>query len=95
MKAKMTSSDILTYITSARRGTNAWKGTTEASITHWKKQVQKYERLCEPAERFSDGQKMTMLQNALHAIDQLASVKQNVALNLVLQASHMINIVVC
>ena len=44
-KAKMTSSDILTYITSARLGTNAWKGTTEAFITHWQKQVQKYERL--------------------------------------------------
>jgi len=79
-KAKMASSDLLTYITSTRLGTTAWRGATEGFITHWQKQVRKYERLCEPTEHFSDGQKMTMLQNAVNPVDQLAAVKQNAEL---------------
>jgi hypothetical protein len=79
-KAKMNSSDLLTYITSAKLGSGVWSGSTEAFITHWQNQVRLYERLCEATERFSDGQKTTMLQNAVGTIDALAAVRQNAEL---------------
>ena len=77
-KAKMNSSDLLTYITSAKLGTGNWRGTTESFITHWQNQIRLNERVCATIELFSDGQKKTMLQNAVNPIDQLAAVKQNV-----------------
>ena len=37
-KAKIASSDLLTYITSARIGSGDWKGTTHGFVLHWQRQ---------------------------------------------------------
>jgi hypothetical protein len=70
-KAKIESSVILSYITSAKLGDGSWNGTTEAFIIHWQNQVCLYEKRGPPTDHFSDGQKRIMLQNAVNGIDEL------------------------
>ncbi len=70
-KASMTSSQLLSYITSARLGTGEWKGTTEAFITNWKNQVKIYERQVDTNDKFLDHMKKIMLQNAVFPIEEL------------------------
>jgi hypothetical protein len=74
-KAKIESSVILSYITSASLVDGSWKGTTEAFIIHWKNQVCLCEKHGPPTDHFSDGQKRIMLQNAVNGIDELCQVK--------------------
>ena len=74
-KAKMESSVILSYITSAKLGEGTWNGTTEAFIIHWQNQVRLYEKHVPPSDHFSDGQKRVMLQNSVHGINELRQVK--------------------
>jgi hypothetical protein len=76
-KAMMDSSTILSYITSARIGSGEWRGTTEGFIMYWLNQVQLYEHQVDPTEHFSDGQKRTMLENAVQDISELKQVKNN------------------
>jgi hypothetical protein len=75
-KAAMDSSTILSYITSAKLGDHGtWKGTTESFITHWQDQVRLYEQQVPLSDHFSDGQKRTMLENAVTAIQELRHIK--------------------
>ena len=74
-KAKIESSVILSYITSAKLGDGSWNGTTEAFIINWQNQVRLYEKHGPPTDHFSDGQKRVMLQNAVNGIDELRQVK--------------------
>ena len=74
-KARMDSSTILSYITSARLGSGEWRGTCEGFIIHWENQVRLYERQVPASDHFSDGQKRTMLENAVMPIDELHQVK--------------------
>lgn len=74
-KARIDSSALLTYITSARLGTGEWKGTTEGFIVHWQEQIRRYEKQLEASEHFSESQKKVMLENAVHPIKELAQVK--------------------
>ena len=76
-KAAMSAAALLSYITSERLGNGQWKGTTEGFITHWQEQVRQYERQVEPSDYFSDGQKRTMLENAVRDVDELRQVKVN------------------
>ena len=76
-KALIDSSAILSYITLACLGSGEWRGTTEAFIIHWQNQVRLYERQVPLNDHFSDGQKRTMLQNAVSPIDELRQVKNN------------------
>jgi hypothetical protein len=71
----MEASNILSYITSTRLGTGEWKHSTEAFITHWENQVRIYERLVPLTDHLSDGQKRTLLENAVQAIGALNQVK--------------------
>jgi hypothetical protein len=71
------SSTILSYITSVRLGTGEWQGTTESFILHWQNQVRLYERQVPLSDHFSDGQKRTMLENAVAPIEELRQVKNN------------------
>ena len=73
--ARIDSSKILTYITSARLGNGEWRGTTENFILHWMDQIRLYERQVKKDEYFSDGQKRTMLENAVSSVDDLRRVK--------------------
>ena len=43
--AKISSSTLLTYITSAKINDGQWRGTTTAFIIHWKEQVRKYHKM--------------------------------------------------
>jgi small nuclear ribonucleoprotein (snRNP)-like protein len=74
-KAAMSAAALLSYITSERLGTGNWKGTTEGFITHWQEQVRQYERQVPLSDHFSDGQKRTMLENAVRDVDELRQVK--------------------
>ena len=74
-KAMIDSSTILSYITSSRLGSGEWRGSTESFILHWQNQVRLYERQVPLSDHFSDGQKRTMLENAVHSISELRHVK--------------------
>jgi hypothetical protein len=74
-KASLDSSAILSYLTSVRCGDGSWRGTTHAFILHWQDQVRKYETLVPPSDHFSDGQKRSMLENAVHPQPELRAVK--------------------
>ncbi len=74
-KAKMDSSTILSYITSARLGTGEWRGSAEGFIMHWLNQVCLYER--QSSKTFDDDMKRTMLENAVNEVDALHQVKTN------------------
>ena len=78
--AKISSSTLLTYITSAKINDGQWRGTTTGFIIHWKEQIRKYHKLVAKEEFFSDSQQKTMLQNAVHAIPELRQVKTNAEL---------------
>ena len=79
-KAKIESSTLLSYITSAKIGDGSWQGTTESFILNWQDQVRKYENQADATEAFSDAQKRTMLQNAVHPVEELRQVKTNMDL---------------
>jgi hypothetical protein len=74
-KATIESSNILTYITSSRLGDGTWKSDTHSYLLHWRDQVRKYEDLIPKPDHFSDGQKRTMLENAVHNISDLRQVR--------------------
>jgi hypothetical protein len=63
-KAKIESSVLLSYITSAKLGDGIWNGTTEAFVINWQNQVRLYEKHGSSTDHFSDGQKrLTVLTN--------------------------------
>ena len=77
-KAKIASSDLLTYITSARIGSGDWKGSTHGFVLHWQNQVHLYER---QGNAFDASLKLVMLQNAVEPIPELAAVKTTAELD--------------
>ena len=81
-QAKMDSSQILSYITSARLGEqSSWKGTTLNFVIHWENQIRLYERQVPTRDHFSSSIKRTMLENAVHPISELRQVKTNADLD--------------
>ena len=75
VKASLSSTNILAYITSARISDGSWNGTTENFILNWQEQVRLYERLVPSADHLSDGAKRVLLQNAVHPLQELRQVK--------------------
>ena len=88
-KAKIESADLLSYITSARIGDGTWKGTSENFILNWQDQVRKYEKQVPPTEGFSGTQKRTMLENAVHPIQELRQVKVTMDLERALKGTDL------
>jgi len=74
-QAKLRSTALLTYITSTRLGGNNWTGTTHSFILHWQDQIRRYEDLIPSNGHFTDDQKRTMLENAVHKVAELRAVK--------------------
>ena len=74
-KASIDSSNILSYITSARIDDGTWRGTTVAFILHWQEQIRLYESLVNVNDHFSAGQKRVMLENAVFPLNTFLSVK--------------------
>jgi hypothetical protein len=79
-KASLSPVEILGYITSAKIGDGSWHGTAENFILNWQEQICLYERLTPTSGHFSDEQKLTMLQTAVHPIQELHQVKATAAL---------------
>jgi len=73
--SSINSSRLLSYITSVRIGDGHWNGTSHSFVLHWQEQVQLYESLVDSSAHFSPEQKMHMLQNAVHPLDNLRQVK--------------------
>jgi len=69
------SSRLLSYITLVRIGDGHWNGTSHSFVLHWQEQVWLYESLVDTTTHFSPEQKMHMLQNAVHPMDELRQVK--------------------
>jgi DNA-binding MarR family transcriptional regulator len=80
-KAKIESAKTLSYITSTRIGNGEWQGTAEGFILHWADKVRLYERQVPSTDHFSDGQKRTMLENAVAPLEELRQVKNNADLH--------------
>jgi hypothetical protein len=78
-KASLSSVKILGYITSATIGDGSWHGTSEIFILNWQEQIRLYERLTPTSGHFSDEQKLTMLQTAIHPRQELCQVKATAA----------------
>jgi len=74
-RSSIDSSRILSYITSVRIGDGQWNGSTHSFILHWQEQVRLYESLVDQTAHFNSGQKMHMLQNAVHPLQDLRNVK--------------------
>lgn len=73
--AAMESSKIFAYVTSVKVGDGQFKGGMEAFILHWQEQVRQYESLVDITDSLSDTQKRTMLENAVHPIEELRIIK--------------------
>ena len=76
-RADIESQHILTYITTARFGVgdSGWKGTGHSFILHWQNKVREYEDMVPRENYFSEGIKLTMLQNAVSGVPELHAVK--------------------
>jgi hypothetical protein len=78
-KASLSSVKILGYIASAKIGDGSWHGTAENFILNWQEQIRLYERLTPISSHFSD-EKLTMLQTAVHPLQELCQVKATAAM---------------
>ncbi len=74
-QSSIDSSWLLSYITSVRVSDGQWNGTTHGFILHWQEQVRLYESLVDTSAHFNNGQKMHMLQNVVHPLQDLWQVK--------------------
>ena len=74
-KAVIDSSNILAYVTSAKLGEGEWKGSTTSFIINWMDKVRQWEKQCPAEDRFSEGHKRVMLQNAVERIPELRAIK--------------------
>ena len=72
--AKVNASALLTYITTVRFDTT-WRGTAQAFLLHWKNQLRQLDDIQPDSDRFSKPLRKVMLENAVHAVEELRSVK--------------------
>ena len=73
-KAKLNASELLTYITTVRFD-SSWKGTAQSFLLHWKNQLRLLDDLQPTEDQFSLPLRKAMLENAVHAVEELRSVK--------------------
>ena len=71
--AQLNATDLLQHIHAAR--VENWKGATLSFILHYQEQIWLHDQLQPPSEQTSDHAKMTYLQNAVYAIEELRSVQ--------------------
>ena len=65
------------FITSTKYD-KSWKGTSEHFVLFWQDKVQQYDAyMTNVMDRFSNNQKMAMLQNTVHECTELHQVKIN------------------
>jgi hypothetical protein len=74
-KASLSSVKILGYITtSAKIGDGSWHGTDENLILNWQEKFRLYECPTPSSGHFTDEQKLTVLQNAVHPLQEIRQV---------------------
>jgi hypothetical protein len=74
-KASMDSTTIMSYVTSVRLGDGKWRGSSNGFVLNWVNQIRKYEAIVPASDHFSDGQKRSMLENAVATISELRAIK--------------------
>jgi hypothetical protein len=74
-KASMDSTAIMSYVTSVRLGDGKWRGSSNGFVLNWVNQIRKYEAIVPASDHFSDGQKRSMLENAVATISELRAIK--------------------
>jgi hypothetical protein len=74
-KAPIDKSNLLQYITTTCIGDGTYKGSTHGLILHCQDCLQKYESLVDTTDHLSDPSKTVMLQNAVHPLEELCTVK--------------------
>ena len=80
--AKILAKNIMMYIMTMRLGDGKWKGSTLGFILHYLKQIRLYEEMKpDTADHFSDAQKLSMLQAAVHKIPDLRQVETTATLD--------------
>ncbi len=70
------SSRPLFYLTSVRIGDGHWNGIAQSFILHWQEQVHLYESLLDMAAHCSPEQKISILQNVVHPLQELSKASQ-------------------
>ena len=75
--AQMDSSDILSYLTTAKWGDTRWNGTAHSFLLHWLEQARLYDDTADSA--LADTVKYTLLQNAVRPLPELRAVSTTVA----------------
>lgn len=70
---RLSADDLLTYVSSEKFEKGLWQGTSEQFVLHWMNQVRIYNNIS--TEKITPKLVMTMLQNAVQEIRELASVK--------------------
>ena len=72
--ARMTSSNLLAYITTAKIGDGSWNGTTVSFITNWCDKVRQYNKQ-NPGSLLNDTIKHSLLESAVNPTAELRQVK--------------------
>jgi hypothetical protein len=75
MKASLDTSKLLAYITSAWLGDGSWTGKLKTFILQWQDKLRQYEKLVKDNKHFPASLKRVMLENALHPIAGLLTIK--------------------
>ena len=76
-KAQINSSDILSWITSAKFD-STWRGTSHGFILYWINKVKDYDSFTpDPKNRFTESLKLTLLQNTVSDTSELRQVRIN------------------
>jgi hypothetical protein len=76
-KTQITSSELLAWLTLSNYDSK-WKGNTQNYILDWYNCMQEYRTYCTDSnDHFTDGQKLKMLQNAVHDVPDLQQVRIN------------------
>ena len=74
MTAKLRCQKFSTYITSARKHTQTWRGSDTNYLLHWKEQMRQYSEIA--PQDFTDAQKVDFLQATVAGTAHLAGVLQ-------------------
>lgn len=77
--ATLESSATFAYVTNVKIGDGQFKGSSETFIIHWQENLRKYESMVPPSEHLSDTHKRTLLENAVHPMEELRIIKTQAA----------------
>jgi hypothetical protein len=73
-KAAISSSDLLSYITTAKYSIDTWNGTLEQFILHLQEMVHQFNELAGPAEHLTDTLQKSLLEMAVHGNETLHQI---------------------